>query len=376
VAGTRSNAFLPGVSIVSQRPCARIRGVRVLVAPDKFAGSLTAVEAAAALARGWRRAAPGALVDEAALSDGGPGFVDVVHAALGGRLVAVVVRGPLGVRVTATVLVHDAAGGRTAYVESAQACGLALVEPSPLTATDAGTSGVGELLMAALRQDVERVVVGVGGTASTDGGRGCVELLAADGWPEAVELLVATDVTAPLLGPTGAARVFAAQKGADPETVDALEERLRRWAVTSATAGVDAETPGAGAGGGLGYGLLVLGGRVVAGADTVIDAMGLRVRVAAADVVVTGEGQLDASSLLGKAPTRVAAVARDAGRPCLLLAGDSRLSPADLAGTGIVAVHTLVEAYGRAEALAHPADRLADLAERVARGLAERVRPS
>lgn len=351
-------------------------GVRVLVAPDKLAGSLTSAEAAAAIARGWHRGLPGSVVDGAPLSDGGPGFLEVLHAALGGRLEEVVVSGPLGDPVAGRYLVHEAAGARTVYVESAQASGLALVEPSPRTATAASTRGVGELLLAALRERPDRVVVGVGGTASTDGGRGCLEAVGAGRWPDGVELVVATDVASPLLGPSGAAVVFGPQKGADPETVVALEARLVAWADASAGPGVDPDAPGAGAGGGLGFGLCLLGGCVVGGADTVIEAAGLYRRIGAADLVVTGEGRLDASSLLGKGPSRVAAMAREAGRPCVVLAGDSTLSPDDLVGTGIVAVRTLVGEYGREEALAHPAERLADLAERTARELAERVPPS
>lgn len=354
-------------------------GVRVLVAPDKLAGTLTAVEAAAAIAAGWSRALPRSVVDQVPLSDGGPGFVAVLRSALGGRLEPVDVTGPLAGAVQANLLVTEVGGVWTVYVEAAQACGLALVTPTPATALAAGTTGVGELLLAALRHGARRVVVGVGGTASTDGGRGCLEAVGPTGWPAEVELLVATDVTAPLLGPTGAARVFAAQKGADPAAVVRLEERLTAWAEESGRvgragqAGVDPDRPGAGAGGGLGYGLLLLGGRVVPGTDAVFEAVGLAGRVSTADLVVTAEGRLDASTLLGKAPLRVAALARELSRPCVVLAGDCTLGSRALEGTGVESVHTLVAAYGRPEALARPAARLADLAEQVARGWSERV---
>ena len=358
---------------MSQGSCAKIRGVHVLVAPDKLAGTLTAVEAAAAIACGWSRARQDAVIDQAPLSDGGPGFVPVLHVALGGRLVPVAAHGPLGGAVAADVLVVESAQGRTAYVESAQACGLALVEPDPQTALTATTAGVADLLRAALAHDVRRVVVGVGGTASTDGGRGCFEALGGErGWPPGVELVVASDVTAPLLGPTGAAAVFGAQKGADPATVERLEQRLRRWAdVAGGAPGAE----GAGAGGGLGYGLTLLGARVAPGLTTVIDAVGLAGRLRSCDLVVTAEGRLDPTSLLGKVPGGVGQLAKSLRRPCYVLAGQSTLDPADLEGSGLVEVRTLVDAYGLAAALADPADRLAELAEGLASSIGE-VLPS
>ncbi len=341
--------------------------MHVLVAPDKFAGSLTAVQAAGAITNGWSRVRPDAVVDQVPLSDGGPGFVTVLHVALGGQLVPVTAHGPLGAAVLAQVLVVESGLGRTAYVESAQACGLALVEPTPETALAATTVGVADLLRVALALDVRRVVVGVGGTASTDGGRGCVEALGGvRGWPPDVELVVASDVTAPLLGPAGAAPVFGPQKGADEATVGRLERRLERWA---AAAGGPPDATGAGAGGGLGYGLLLLGARVVPGLSTVIDAVGLDDRIATCDLVVTAEGRLDATSLLGKVPGGVAQRARSLGRPCFVLAGQSTLDPEDLDGSGIVGVRTLAEAYGLAAALADPAERLSELAATLAGSL-------
>ena len=222
-------------------------------------------------------------------------------------------------------------------------------------------------LAAALDQGVDRVVVGVGGTASTDGGRGCVEALAG-GWPGHVELLVASDVVAPLLGPGGAAHVFGPQKGADADTVARLEHRLARWASDSGgrARGLDSAA-GSGAGGGLGYGLLLLGGRAESGAGAVVEAVDLRRRMVAADLVVTGEGRLDASSLLGKVVLVVAALALDAGVACVVLAGDCSVAEEQLVGSGITEVRSLVATYGRDAAFAAPAERLAALAEGLAR---------
>lgn len=352
--------------------------MRVLVAPDCFTGTLTAPEAAAAIAEGWARSDPSGTADLAPLSDGGPGFVDVLARSLGGSLVDCEVAGPLGSPVPARFLLAD---DGTAYVESAQACGAALLpDPGsgirPDTALDAGTAGVGDLLAAALAAGAERVVVGVGGTASTDGGRGMVERFGGPaGWPAGVGLVVATDVDNPLLGGNGAATVFGPQKGADQAQVAILERRLAGWAAANesaagAGAGVAglAQAAGAGAGGGLGYGLLLLGGRRVSGVQLVVSAVRLEERAAAADLLVTGEGSFDGTSLQGKVPRGVAWVAQRTARPCVVLAGRVRVGRREFAAAGIDAAYAVEELAGSAEAArAQPAARLADLAERVAR---------
>lgn len=337
--------------------------MRVIVAPDKFAGTLSAVEAARAIADGWARTAPDADLARVPLSDGGPGFVAVLAAVVPGRLVESTVRGPLGDPVPGRVLLADDA---TAYVEAAQACGLHLLpagERQPLTA---GTAGVADLLRSALDAGARRVVVGVGGTASTDGGRGMVEALGgASSWPAGVRLVAATDVDAPLLGPGGAAAVFGPQKGADASQVAALEQRLTDWARD--TAG-DPDAAGAGAGGGLGYGLLLLGGRRESGVMAVVEAVGLPGLAADADLLVTGEGTFDASSLRGKVPRGVAWVAQRAARPCVVLAGRVLVGRREFSAAGIDAAYAVEESAGSvAAALAEPAARLADLAARVAR---------
>jgi glycerate 2-kinase len=338
---------------------------RVLLAPDKFAGTLSATQAVRALAAGWAVGAPTTEVEELALSDGGPGFVEVLHGTLGGELLAVTVSGPLGEPTPATVLLV----GTTAYVEAAQACGLALLPEgvrAPLEATSAGVAG---LLTAALEAGADRVVVGVGGTASTDGGRGLVEAVGSS-WPSGVTLVAATDVDSPLLGHHGAASTFGPQKGAGPNDVAELERRLEAWV---AQTGGDASAAGSGAGGGLAYGLMLLGGRRASGVQTVVDAVGLVDRAAAVDLVVTGEGRLDGTSLLGKVPRGVAWAAQRAARPCVVVAGDSVVGRREWAAAGIDAVYTLVETYGRKAALERPAELLTELGARVARAWTPRV---
>ncbi len=337
--------------------------MRVLIAPDCFTGTMTAPEAAEAIAAGWLRSDPGAVLDLAPLSDGGPGFVEVLHRSTGGRLVTVQVTGPLGDTVPASLLFSD---DGTAYLEAAAACGLALVPVGARRPVEASTAGVADLLAAALDEGARRVVVGVGGTASTDGGRGCFDRLGGVGsLPADVELLVATDVDNPLLGGNGAAIVYGPQKGADRGQVALLEERMAAWAALSAG---NAEAPGAGAGGGLGYGLMLLGGRRVSGVQTVLDAVHLEERAAAVDLLLTGEGSFDGTSLQGKVPRGVAWVAQRTARPCVVLAGRVLVGRREFAAAGIDAAYSVEEVAGSLEAArAEPAARLADLAERVAR---------
>ncbi|HET6733361.1 glycerate kinase, partial [Mycobacterium sp.] len=205
-------------------------GVRVLIAPDSFGDSLTAVQAAEAIAAGWRRARPDDTLTLAPQSDGGPGFVGVLASRLG-DVRTLRVSGPLTAEVSAEWVLDDAAPG-TAYIECAQACGLALLggPPTVHTAVAAHSRGVGQLVAAALEAGAGRIVVGLGGSSCTDGGRGLVDelggLAAARKLLAGVELIAATDVEHPLLGPMGAATVFGPQKGADPATVLVLEQSL------------------------------------------------------------------------------------------------------------------------------------------------------
>ncbi|MCM0622203.1 glycerate kinase family protein [Nocardioides bruguierae] len=357
--------------------------MRVLVAPDKFAGTLTAVEAAEAIATGWRRRAPEDVLDLAPLSDGGPGFVDVLHAALGGDLLAVTVPGPHGAPTPATVLLVEGA----AYVESAQACGLHLTGRQGAEA--AGTAGVGHLLRAAVAAGARRIVVGLGGSGTNDGGAGLLSALGAsadvrlDAGPlplvdvthvdlaparallDGVELVAASDVDATLTGLFGATRTFGPQKGIAEERLPVLDALLEQLAVA-----VDrrlALEKGAGAAGGLGFALLALGARREPGIGLVADAVGLAARAAAADLVLTGEGAFDFSSRTGKVPAGVAEVAAAALRPCVALAGRVDVGAREMRALGVESAYGMVDVVGEKRSFADPAGSLADLAERVAR---------
>lgn len=324
-------------------------GPRVVVAPDKFKGSATAAEVAAALARGLARTAPAARVLRRPIADGGEGTVDLLveH---GWEVRSATVQGPLGDPVEA----RWARRGTTAVVEAAAACGLGLLPgpPTARTAVDASTRGVGRLLDVALEPGVDRVVVGIGGTASTDGGRGAVASVLGDllgELPErwaGIRLEVACDVRNPLLGPTGAAAVYGPQKGADPATVRRLESRLAAWAARVAEArGRDlAGLPGAGAGGGLAFGLAAgLGAIVVPGLATLAELTGTADVVRGADLLVVGEGSLDEQSLYGKGPVALAGVAAEAGVPVVAVVGRCLVARAEAAAAGIGQVRTLLE---------------------------------
>lgn len=361
--------------------------MRVVVAPDKFAGTLTSIEAAQAVAAGWRASRPDDELDLAPLSDGGPGFLDVLHRALGGEITRVEVTGPLGDRVAAPML---RAGERT-YLESASACGLHLLPPGQRDPEVASTYGVGELLAAALDSAAAEIVVGLGGSASNDGGAGMLAALGAEpvavlrgggaGLAEltAVDLarahdcigdrtvLAATDVDNPLLGPQGATAVYAPQKGASQAQVARLEAALARW--VDLTGGEQLATrPGAGAAGGLGFGLFLLGAARVPGIQLVLDAVRLAERVEQADLVITGEGALDWQSVRGKVVAGAAWTSQRAARPCVVLAGSVELGRREIASMGVDAAYSLTELAGSAAAAqAGAAEHLRALAARVAR---------
>ncbi len=362
--------------------------MRILVAPDKYAGTLSAGDAAEAIRAGWLATAPGDQLELVPLSDGGPGFLDVLSAALGGDLESVQVRGPSGDPVVARLLVRTEDGTRTAYVESADACGLHLVAADRRDAGAATSYGVGELLLAAMERGCDRIVVGVGGTATSDGGAGMLaalgayprDVLASGGAGLAgisrvdlapardrvlgVTLVAATDVGGPLMGSDGAAHGYAEQKGADRASRELLETAMRSWA--TATDGAGAVRPGAGAGGGLGFGLLLLGAERVAGAAMTVEATGLAGRAAAVDLVVTGEGAFDWQSLRGKTVAGVARAAQETGRPVVVLAGRVEVGRRDLANAGIDAAYAIAD-LPPGEVGHTPAESLAALASRVAR---------
>jgi glycerate kinase len=369
--------------------------MRVVVAPDSFGGTLSAVEAVAAIAAGWSRVAPGDEVVAIPMSDGGPGFVDVLASQLaGGDLRAATVTGPLGRPAAATVLIYPASG--TAYVETAQAAGLHLVTPGERDPLRATTAGVGELIRYALDAGAGTVVVGLGGSATTDGGAGALSALGLrvrGAWPaptgvdgsgldprlRSALLVAATDVDNPLCGASGAAAVFGPQKGATPAQVRMLDAALARWAeVLARDLGMSVATrPGAGAAGGLGAGLFALGARRVSGVQLVAEHVGLAAAVGAADLVLTGEGSFDAQSLRGKVVAGVASAAARAGKPCLVLAGRVSL-PASAAGAaaacGITRSYALASLAGSVSAArAQPARWLAQAASQAAGEWARRA---
>jgi glycerate 2-kinase len=351
--------------------------MRIVVAPDKFKGSLPAAEVAAAVAAGLRAARDDAEVITVPVADGGEGTVDAAVAA-GFERMPVTAAGPDGDPVRASY----ARRGEVAVVELACVCGLARRPGGRRTPLTASSFGAGEVLRAALEAGARRIVLGVGGSASTDGGAGLLQALGArvldargePVGPEAggrrlaggadldavatldlagldprfrsggASLTLAADVDNPLTGPDGAAQVYGPQKGASPAEVAQLDDGLRRWAdVVAAAVGKDwSQAPGAGAAGGVGFAALaVLGARLRPGIELVLELTGFVSRLAGADLVITGEGSLDAQSLAGKAPVGVARAAARLGVPVVAVAGRNTLTADELAAAGIAAVYPL-----------------------------------
>ncbi|MGI8887574.1 MAG: glycerate kinase family protein [Nocardioidaceae bacterium] len=359
--------------------------MHVLVAPDSFGGTLTAVEAATAIAEGWRRRSPDDALTLLPMSDGGPGFVDVLHASLGGQLLPVPVIDHYGAQTPTVVLrLED-----TAYVEAAQACGLHLSSRrDPELAT---SYGVGQLISAAIDDGARTIVVGVGGLATNDGGAGLLAALGASaapaealtGGPHVLEvldsvelgsarercaevaLLIASDVDTPLLGLRGTTNLYGVDKGLGEDRLQRVDAQLERLAL--ATDRGAALGKGAGAGGGLGFALMLLGGSRVDGVAFVAEAVGLEGHARSADLVVTGEGAFDFSSRSGKVPYGVARVAGQAIRPCIALAGQVLVGSREMRALGIESAYAVADLVGQDAAFAEPAASLGALAERVAR---------
>lgn len=345
---------------------------QVLIAADKFKGSLTAAQVAERVTAGIHRVRPDARVEALPVADGGDG---TVAAALSGGFSPrqATVTGPLGSPVTATYALR----GETAIVEMAEASGLQLLPRgtfAPLTAT---TRGTGELILAALDAGARTIVLGVGGSATTDGGAGMLSALGArlldvtgqpigpGGGPlrelaaadlggldprlKDTEVVLASDVDNPLTGPTGAPAVYGPQKGASPSDVVALDAALSHFAeVLTAAVGPraveHAAAPGAGAAGGIGYGALIgLGAVFRPGIEVLLDVLGFAPALERADLVVTGEGSLDRQTLHGKAPAGVAAAARAAGKPVVAVCGRLAIDEEALRGAGISRAYPLAE---------------------------------
>ena len=383
--------------------------MRVVVAPDKFAGTLSSVEAAAAIAEGWSRRSPQDELIQAPMSDGGPGFVDVLHAARGGSLVACTTTDPYGRQVPGAVLLCREEGSpATAYVESAQALGLHLTTSADRRPLQASSAGLAVLLETARAAGAERIVIGLGGSAVNDGGAGLLAALGATAYDSAgatldvtggvasvegiarldiadivsawqgIDIVAATDVDNPLLGLFGAVKTFGEQKGLAEEQLPYAEGRL-----SELVAAVDATAPGegaraaraegAGAAGGTAFALILLGAVREPGIGLVIEAVGLADRLADADLVITGEGAFDFSSRSGKVPAGVAQAAGSVLAPCIALAGQVLVGARETRALGIDAAYALVDLVGEEQAFADPRGALASLAERVARTWSRRA---
>jgi glycerate kinase len=369
--------------------------MRILVAPDKFKGTLTGAEAAEAMAAGIRRVVPDADITVQPIADGGEGTLEAVLAA-GGIRHETRVLGPL----KDTVLAPWALLDSTAVIETARASGLEFITPTPDAAAAAHCYGSGELVAAALDAGATEIVLGVGGSAMTDGGSGALRALGArvldddgaelplgglalaraasldlsglDARLKNVQLRIAVDVQNPLYGPDGAAHVFGTQKGADAALRGSLDAALERWArLLQNTTGVNVQQPGAGAAGGFPSAFLACTkASLEPGFDLVAGLTGLDQKLAQADLVVTGEGSLDAQSQFGKAPLGLAERARDLGLPVLAVAGRITLSEADLAAHGVVRSRSLADSAPSVAAAMNDAGRYAaDASESVLKAL-------
>jgi glycerate kinase len=370
----------------------------VLVAADKFKGSLTAVEVAERVTAGLRRVVPDLGVEALPVADGGDGTVAAAVAA-GFERREVRVAGPLGDEVTAAFALREG----TAVVEMAEASGLQRLPEGVLAPLTASTYGSGELLRAALDAGARTIVFGVGGSATTDGGAGMLSALGArfldgDGEPVApgggalagvdsadltgldprlpdVELVLASDVDNPLTGPKGAPAVYGPQKGASPDDVAALDAALAHFAkVLEETDGVGARaaeyaaSPGAGAAGGIGFGAMLLGARFRPGIEVMLDVLGFAPALERADLVITGEGSLDEQTLHGKAPAGVAAAARAAGKEVVAVCGRLALAPEVLGRAGIRRAYPLTDVEPDvAKCIAEAGPILERVAERIGR---------
>ncbi len=367
--------------------------MRVVIAPDKFKGSLTAAEVAAAVADGLARVRPDVDVVARPVADGGDGTVDAV-VSVGFERVALDSVGPTGRPVTTSYAVS----GMRAVVELAAVVGLDLLPgraPDPLGSS---TYGLGLVIAHAIEHGAREIVLGVGGSASTDGGAGMVQALGADARDAAgqplvrgggalvdvagldldalrrrvgsTRFVVASDVDNPLLGSRGAAAVFGPQKGAGPDEVVTLERGLRQWSeVVGAATGSDcAETPGAGAAGGTAYAALaLLDAELRPGIGLLLDLVGFSDALAGADLVITGEGSLDEQSLAGKAPVGVSAAAAAAGIPVVAVAGRCLLDDATLAAHDIATAYPLTDLESDVEvSMREAATLLRRVGERIA----------
>jgi glycerate 2-kinase len=361
--------------------------MKFLVAPDKFKGSLSATEAAHAISEGLMHVFPDAEIHQMPIADGGEGTMETMLTAVNGDWIELAAHDPLG----RTIHAHYAwLPNNSAVIEMSEASGLRRLSPNERNPIVTSTFGAGEMIDDAARRSADRIIVGLGGSATNDGGAGMAaalgyQLLTSDGEPlvpvpknllalerikapenlNLPDLIAACDVTNPLLGKNGASRTYGPQKGATPEMVEVLEQSLEHLAdICAQDLGCDyRDTPGAGAAGGLGFGLLTFcGAKIISGFDIVADTIELEEAIADCDVVITGEGKLDEQTLSGKAPASLARLAQRHSKPVLAIAGamDEQLDFAKL----YVAIFTLVnESTSEQMALAEAAALVRSRAE-------------
>jgi len=373
----------------------------VLIAPDSFKGSLTSVEVARALAAGWARARPRDEILLAPLADGGEGTTVAIEAAGGWTWRVADATDPIGRAISARWLQSD--DGERAFIEMAAASGLSRLAGDELDALGATTRGTGELILAALDAGVRDITLGIGGSATNDGGAGILRALGAqvsppEEFPATVDLTgldprlaearlrIACDVSNPLLGPRGAAATYGPQKGASPDDVAELDRRLASYAdaLERATGRRERDAPGAGAAGGTGFGLLCLRDRLaslelVPGIDVVMAAADFDVKLGRADLVLTGEGRIDAQTAFGKTALGVARRAADARVACIAVGGG--VEPAGIEALrplGALVVPVVERPQTVSEAMAAGPEPIERCGERIARliDLGRRLRAS
>jgi glycerate kinase len=387
------------------------RPLTILIAPDSFKGSLTSVQVAGALADGWSRARPDDTILLCPLADGGEGTLASVAAAGGWEWQEARATDPLGRSITARWL--RSAGGSRGVIEMAESSGLSRVAPGERDAVHATSAGLGDVLRAVAGSGVREVILGIGGSATTDGGFGMLEALSMDyapradhsisprGIPESlteidlldldadlsnIRLSVACDVSNPLLGPTGAAAVYGPQKGATPDQVALLDGRLAHFAdllePASGWPQQARDVPGAGAAGGVGFALLAIqqafaGFALRPGVDLVMEATDFDARLAGADLVITGEGRIDAQTGFGKTALGVARRAETAGVPCIAVGGGVEIDGIEaLAAVGAIAVPVTEHPMTIEAAMAAGVAPVERCGERLARLVGLTTRPS